>query len=57
MTLKILSKQNQNETVYTEAHYVVSFPNVDIFWGVWVAQSVSRPTLDISSGLDLRVVY
>ena len=24
--------------------------------GAWVAQSVERPTLDLSSGLDLRVV-
>ena len=24
-------------------------------WGTWVAQSGERPTLDFSSGLDLRV--
>jgi len=24
--------------------------------GTWVAQSVKHPTLDLSSGLDLRVV-
>ena len=25
-------------------------------WGAWVAQSVKHPTLDLSSGLDLRVM-
>ena len=25
-------------------------------WGVWVAQSVKRPTLGFSSGCDLRAV-
>ena len=25
-------------------------------WGTWMAQSVKRPTLDLSSGLDLRVM-
>jgi len=27
-----------------------------MYWGTWVAQSVKHPTLDLSSGLDLRVM-
>ena len=26
------------------------------FWGTWVAPSVKRLTLDLSSGLDLRIM-
>ena len=29
---------------------------IGLFWGNWVAQSVKCLTLDLSSGLDLRVV-
>ena len=32
------------------------FFNMKCFEGIWVAQSVKHPTLDLSSGLDLRVV-
>ena len=29
---------------------------VTVNWGTWVAQSVKRLTLDLSSGFDLRIV-
>ena len=43
---KILYKQNKRHQ---------NLKNVKI-WGTWVAQLVKRPTLDISSGLDLRIM-
>ena len=37
--------------------FTLDFPYIKMGeWGTWVAQSVKRPTLDLNSGLDLRVM-